>query len=117
MTPKNGTQDKDRMKFTPIGGGLYKRGDTVYVRYTTPGGKRKWEAVSKSKRQAGLVLAKRRAEIKEQKYFPTPEGHSWTLNRLLDRYVEYSKVTKKASTCASDGYLLPHLRQAFGTLL
>src|SRR5262249_44949522 len=29
----------------------------------------------------------------------------------------YSKVTKKPSTCASDGYLLPHLRQAFGALL
>jgi len=63
-----------------------------------------------------VFLAKRKTEIKEQKYFPTPEGHSWTVNQLFDRYVEYSKVTKKPSTCVSDGYLIPRLRQAFGEL-
>lgn len=96
--------------------GLLKRGSTWYIRYRFEG-KDKWEAIGASKRQAELVLAKRKAEIKEHKYFPTPEGYSWTFNRLLERYVEYSKVTKKPSTCASDGYLLPHLREAFGTLL
>ncbi|MGE0827175.1 MAG: hypothetical protein AB7G75_28515 [Candidatus Binatia bacterium] len=97
--------------------GLIKRGDTWHIRYTVPGGKRKWEAVGTSKRQAELVLAKRKTEIKEQKYFPTLEGYAWTVNQLFDRYVEYSKVTKKPSTCDSDGYLLPHLRKAFGELL
>lgn len=97
--------------------GLIKRGATWYIRYTVPDGKRKWEAIGTSKRRAELVLAKRKTDIKEQKYFPTPEGYAWTVNQLFDRYEEYSKVTKKPSTCTSDGYLLPRLRQVFGELL
>jgi hypothetical protein len=34
--------------------GLLKRGSTWYIRYTAPGGKRKWEAIGTSKRQAEL---------------------------------------------------------------
>ena len=31
--------------------GLLKRGSVWYIRYTTPDGKRKWEAIGASKRQ------------------------------------------------------------------
>ena len=42
--------------------GLMKRGNTWYIRYQHEG-KDKWEAIGPSKRQAELVLAKRKIEI------------------------------------------------------
>jgi integrase len=95
--------------------GLLKRGNVWYIRYTADG-KRKWEAVASSKRQAELVLAKRKLEIKEGQYFSTPKGLKWTYGQLLDRYLEYAKVTKKPSTYETDTYWAKHLRAAFGSM-
>ncbi len=97
--------------------GLIKRGKTWTIRYTTPEGKRKWEAIGSSKRQAELVLAKRKVEIAEDRYFSTPKGRKWTYGTLLDRYLEYAKVAKRASTYETDTYWAKHLREAFGGIL
>jgi site-specific recombinase XerD len=95
--------------------GLMKRGTVWYIRYSFQG-KDKWEAIGPSKRQAELVLAKRKVDIREGKYFPTSKGLKWTYGQLLDRYLEYAKVAKKASTYETDTYWAKHLRQAFGNL-
>src|SRR5437899_902319 len=98
--------------------GLLKRGDVWYIRYTVPGGKRKWEAIGTSKRQAELVLAKRRLEIKDGHYFSTPKGLRWTYGQLLDRYLEYAKVVKKPSTYQrTDMVFRKPLRESFDEVL
>src|SRR5215471_5446658 len=96
--------------------GLLKRGDVWYIRYTV-NGKRKWEAIGPSKRQAELVLAKRKLEIKEGQYFSTPKGLKWTYGQLLDRYLAYAKVTKKPKTVQTDITWSKSLRAAFGDML
>src|SRR5215475_11091453 len=96
--------------------GLLRRGSVWYIRYQFEG-KDKWEAIGPSKRQAELVLAKRKVEIKEGRYFSTPKGLKWTYGQLLDRYLEFAKVTKKASTYETDTYWAKHLRAAFGGYL
>ena len=97
--------------------GLLKRGAVWYICYSFQG-KDKWEAIGSSKRQAELVLAKRKLEIKEGQYFSTPKGLKWSYGQLLDRYLEYAKVTKKASTYRrTDCIFGKPLREAFGNLL
>ena len=64
--------------------GLLKRGAVWYIRYSFQG-KDKGEAVGTSKRQAELVLAKRKTEIKEGQFFSTPKGLKWSYSQLLDR--------------------------------
>ena len=97
--------------------GLLKRGDVWYIRYTIPGGKRKWEAIGTSKRKAELVLAQRHREIEEGRYFSTPKGLGWIYNQLLDRYLEYAKVTRKPHTYAADYGRIRDLKNAFGDAL
>ncbi len=96
--------------------GLLKRGTTWYIRYRFQG-KDKWEAIGPSKRQAELVLAKRKVEIKEGQYFSTPKGLTWSYNQLMDRYLEYARVTKKPNTYQrTDCVYSKPLREAFGAL-
>lgn len=97
------------------GKGVMKRGNTWYIRYQHEG-KDKWEAIGASKRQAELVLAKRKIEIKEGRYFSTPKGLKWSYGQLLERYLEYAQVTKRASTYETDTYWAKHLREAFGAI-
>ena len=79
--------------------GLYKRrgkeGSTWCIQYFTHG-KRIREAIGPSKRQAELVLAKRKAEIREGRFFDTRKESTLTLPALIDRYLtEYSSLHKK----------------------
>ena len=62
--------------------GVMKRGTTWYIRYQFEG-KDKWEAIGPSKRQAELVLAKRKVEIREGRYFATPKGLKWSYGNCL----------------------------------
>ncbi|HEV8712075.1 MAG TPA: tyrosine-type recombinase/integrase [Candidatus Binatia bacterium] len=97
--------------------GLLKRGAVWYIRYSFQG-KDKWEAVGTNKRRAELALAKRKTEIKEGQFFSTAKGLKWSYSQLLDRYLEYAKVTKKASTYRrTDCIFGKPLREAFGDLL
>jgi integrase len=95
--------------------GLMKRGAVWYIRYSFQG-KDKWEAIGPSKRQAELVLGKRKLEIAEGRYLSTPKGLKWTYSQLLDRYLNYAKVVKKASTYETDTYWAKHLRRSFGSM-
>src|SRR5262245_64459379 len=78
--------------------GLYKRqgktGPTWVIQYFAHG-KRVREAIGPSKRQAELVLAKRKADIREGRYF-TPTEKPLAFSVLLDRYLkEYAALHKK----------------------
>ena len=97
--------------------GVFKRGTVWYIRYTAPGGKRKWEAVGPSKRKAELALAKRKTQIREGKFFDDGEGARWAYSQLLDRYREYSMVAKKPSTARNEQYIVEQLRTVFGSCL
>lgn len=78
--------------------GLYKRhgkeGATWNIQYFAHG-KRVREAIGPSKRQAELVLAKRKADIREGRYFaPTEKPLAFSV--LADRYLkEYAALHKK----------------------
>jgi integrase len=74
--------------------GLYKRNGTWCVQYFAHG-KRVREAIGPSKRQAELVLAKRKADIREGRYF-APTERPLAFSVLLDRYLrEYVAVHRK----------------------
>jgi integrase len=74
--------------------GLYKRNDTWSIQYFA-NGKRVREAIGPSKRQAELVLAKRKADIREGRYFaPTEKPLAFSV--LADRYLqEYALLHKR----------------------
>jgi integrase len=59
--------------------------------------------------------AKRKLEITEGKFLSTPKGLKWTYEKLLDRYLEYAKVTKMPRTYKTDLVWAKNLRAAFGT--
>ncbi len=78
--------------------GLYKRkgkaGTTWGVQYFAHG-KRIREAIGPSKRQAELVLAKRKADIREGRYF-APAEKSLAFSVLADRYLkEHASLHKR----------------------
>src|SRR6266852_4140099 len=74
--------------------GLYKRNDTWSIQYFA-NGKRVRESIGLSKRQAELVLAKRKADIREDRYFP-PTEKPLAFSVLADRYLkEYAALHKK----------------------
>lgn len=79
--------------------GLYKRkgkaGTTWCVQYFAHG-KRVRESIGPSKRQAELVLAKRKADIREGRYFDVRKDHRLTVGDLLDRYLNEYAVLHKA---------------------
>src|SRR5882724_6671953 len=74
--------------------GLYKRGSTWSIQYFA-NGKRVREAVGPSKRQAELVLAKRKTDMREGRYFaPTEKPLAFSV--LADRYLkEHAALHKK----------------------
>src|SRR5713101_2492974 len=71
--------------------GLHRRqgktGTTWCIQYFA-NGKRVREAIGPSKRQAELVLAKRKTEIREGRYFDVRQDHKLTISTLLDRYLK-----------------------------
>lgn len=96
--------------------GLLKRGKIWYIRYWFRG-KEKWESAGPSKRQAELALAKRRIQIREGKFFETPEGWKLPYGELLNRYLNYSKIAKKPTTYETDFHIAKPIRASFGGLL
>lgn len=98
-----------------------KNGETVwYIRYTAPpdGTRRttndKWEAVGPSKREAEAVLAKRKTQIREGKFFEVSAGAHLPYSELIDRYLRYSKTAKKPRTYLLDLGLARQIRPALG---
>ena len=102
--------------------GLYKRqskaGPSTWCIQYFAHGKRIREAIGPSKREAELVLAKRKAEIREGKFFDTRKESTLTLPALLDRYLaEYAALHKKPRSYERDRFSAKTLRAFFGDRL
>src|SRR6185369_12076046 len=100
--------------------GLYKRkgkaGTTWGVQYFAHG-KRVREAIGPSKRQAELVLAKRKADIREGRYFaPTEKPLAFSV--LADRYLkEHAALHKKPQSYLRNVASAKVLKSHFGETL
>jgi len=80
--------------------GLYRRGKskTWYIHYENDG-RRYREAIGPSKRQAELVLAKRRTDLREGRFFDLPSSSSGvTFRELSDRYQRDHAIPYKSPT-------------------
>jgi len=77
--------------------GIYKKGKNWYIDYYLPNGKRKREKIGPSKKQAELVLNKRKAEIAEGKFFDIKKEEKISFTRMAEEYLEvYSKPNKSS---------------------
>ena len=102
--------------------GVFKRrnkngieGDTWYVDYYDPSGKRIIKAVGPSKREAQDYLGKVKASIREGRFFDIKKENRVIFNELLDAYVEKVKDEKYFNT--SVRYFIPVIREHFGEKL
>lgn len=98
--------------------GLYKRqdtrGETWYIRYKFNGRDIR-EAIGPSKREAELVLGKRKAAIREGRFFDVCKADRVSFRELAERYAkEHAAHHKAESTNASDHYRRILLVKEFG---
>lgn len=94
-------------------GGL--EGETWYVDYRDPAGKRIIKAVGPSKREAEAYLGKVKASIREGRFFDIKKENRTVFNQLLVAYVEKVKDEKYFKT--SIRYFIPVMREYFGEKL
>jgi integrase len=96
--------------------GLYKRNDTWTIQYFA-NGKRVREAIGPSKQQAELVLSKRKADIREGRYFaPTEKPLAFSV--LADRYLkEHAALHKKPRSYLRNVASTKVLKAYFGETL
>ena len=102
--------------------GVFKRksnngeeGETWYIDYRDPTGKRIIKAVGPSKREALDYLGKVKASIREGRFFDIKKENRVIFNELLDGYVEKVKNEKYFNT--SIRYFIPVIRERFGKKL
>jgi len=98
--------------------GLFKRretrGENWYIRYRINGRLHR-EKVGPSKREAELVLAKRKAAIREGRFFDVCKADRVSFRELAERYAkEHAAHHKAESTNASDHYRRALLVKEFG---
>jgi integrase len=99
--------------------GVFKRktkdgveGETWYVDYYDPGGKRIIKAVGPTKKEAEAYLGKIKASIREGRFFDIKKGNRVTFNELLDAYIEKVKDTKFYHSTIK--FFIPAMRKYFG---
>lgn len=102
--------------------GVFKRknrdgmeGETWYVDYRDPNGKRVIKAVGPAKKDAEAYLGKVKAAIREGRFFDVKKENKTTFKELLDAYVEKVKDQRFYQTSVS--YFLPVLKKCFGEKL
>jgi len=71
------------------------KGRFWYIDYRV-NGVRKREAVSADRRFAEMVLAKRKTQIQEGKFFETKNKNNCTLREIVDDFLEYSRNNKRS---------------------
>ncbi|MEE4601199.1 MAG: tyrosine-type recombinase/integrase [Desulfobacteraceae bacterium] len=71
---------------------------------------------SPRKRDAELLLAKRKYEVREGKFNPAPIAKEVTLSEFMPRYFEWAKDHKKPSTIERNHQFLSHLIPKFGAV-
>src|SRR4030042_165577 len=90
-------------------------GETWYVDYRDPSGKRIIKAIGPSKREAQDYFGKLKASIREGRFFDIKKENRVTFNELLDAYIEKVKDTK--FYCQTMRFFLPVIREHFGKKL
>jgi integrase len=102
--------------------GVFKRknkagaeGETWYVDYYDPSGKRIIKAISPSKKESEAYLGKIKASIREGRFFDVKRETKVTFNELLDAYVEKIKNQRFYQNYLQ--YLVPVLREYLGKIL
>lgn len=83
--------------------GVYQRGKSWWIEYRYKG-KRYWEAVGPDRGLAVDVLAQRKVEIRENRFFPDKQQPKdpVTFHELAKEYIQWAKTNKKASTCVRE---------------
>lgn len=93
---------------------VFKRGEIYYIDYIT-NGKRIRESVGENRKMALDALGKRRADIREGKYFNIKHREKIKFADFANTFLElHSKVNKRTSSYIRDIYLLKQLNPVFG---
>lgn len=91
--------------------GVYKRNNVWWVDFYYKG-RRYREGVGRSKKQAEIVLGKRKAEARENRFFDIRKTPDIRFDALAEEYLRYSKVNKKSFR--TDVGFVKNLRLCFG---
>jgi integrase len=92
---------------------IYKRGENWYIDFTFKG-QRIRESIGPSRKGAEKVIAKKKAEIAENKFLDVrKEPDPIKFHDFAKEYLEWSKTSKKESTCYGDLIMMGHLDNEF----
>ena len=81
---------------------IYQRGENWYVDFTFKG-QRIRESIGPSRKSAKKVIAKKKAEIAENKFLDVrKEPDPIKFHEFGKEYLQWAKTNKKASTCLRD---------------
>lgn len=96
--------------------GIYrpKKSKYYWIDFYYKGVRYRESSESPRKRDAELLLAKRKCEVREGKFRPAPITKEPTLSEFMPRYFEWAKDHKKASTIERNHQFLNHLTPKFG---
>lgn len=92
--------------------GVFKRGQTWWLRFTVNGKQVRRSAETRNKREAEALLAKFRAQVHTSTYFAEARDASVTFGAVADAWLEHSKRTKRS--WASDVARVERLTWFFG---
>ena len=94
--------------------GAYKRGNSWVISYSV-NGKRKRETIGPSKREAELVLAKRRAAVREGQFFDLKKGGNAIFREVADRFMrEHAERHMTDKSITVEKSRLKRLNEKFG---
>jgi integrase len=98
------------MRARRLARGVYRRGDVLWIRFVSTGGKLTRESTGqRDVKVAEAILAKRRSEVAMLSHFPTRKFEQVTFDQVLKAW-EPAHVKKTPSF----SYLLPRVRDEFG---
>ena len=93
--------------------GVYLRGDNWYIDFTFKG-QRIRESIGPSRRGAEKVIAKKKAEIAENKFLDVrKDPEPITFHEFAKEYLKWAKTNKKASTYSRDISIMRGLGREF----
>jgi integrase len=93
--------------------GVYQRGDNYYIDFTFKG-QRIRESIGPSRKGAEKVIAKKKAEIAENKYLDIrKDPDPVTFHEFAKEYLKWAKTNKKASTYSRDISIMRGLDKEF----
>ena len=91
---------------------LFKRGNVWWYQFFYKGRRYRGTTESPSKREAEMVIAKFRAEARENRFFDVKKEPDVRFNTLAEEYLKYSRVNKKSYQ--RDGDSMKRLSAYFG---